>query len=143
MTAIKTGKLFLLLFLISGLLFSCSRKEDMLIGTWERIGDDLKGMQITIKNDTKEYYGVIGYVTDSNKYCGFIMDDIKWKSIKYVNENRYMLEDLAKTITPSGEIVKIYYTHSFITLVNPNLINVRSEAKGPELETGSVWKKIN
>ena len=69
------------------ILMSCSKQKHMngtsepLLGTWERIDDNLAGMQVQVEKSGTLMIGKLITVPNSAIQSGFAKGDIKWKDL--------------------------------------------------------------
>lgn len=121
------------------LLIGC-QSEDPIIGTWERIGDNLKGMKIKVEKNSYSYYGEL-IKQPENGDTTFYVGDVKWKDIKNVGKNKYVLQDLGKYKITFGSLFQNHYMETNLTLEN-DVIKTRVFAKGNEsMGTEQTWKR--
>lgn len=100
---------------------SCNDSSDKIIGNWERINDEQKGMIITVVKEKDNYVGKISYVSEENKNKFWAIDDVKWKEIEYVSTGNYKFQDLHKS-WENNEITEIGYSEGYLELYNNKLI---------------------
>jgi hypothetical protein len=81
---------FLLFIFISG----CTSK-DPILGTWERYGDQLKGMRIKVTQNSSTINAEVIKLPDNGNII-FTIGDIKWKDVKKVDNGKYIFGDLFK-----------------------------------------------
>lgn len=56
---------------------SCNDSSDKILGNWERINDEQKGMVITVFKEKDNYVGKISYVSEENKNSFWAIQDVK------------------------------------------------------------------
>jgi len=126
--------------ILSIFLFASCQKEDKLIGTWERYGDDLAGMKVKVVKEGETMKGVIVFMPYKHR---FVEGDIKWKNIKKITKNKYEFEDLYKIADNWENIVEINYHWTSIELVSEDEIYTRRFAKGSEsVGTEQKWRRV-
>lgn len=128
-------------FLSCLFLFSCGR-QDQLIGTWERIGDDLKGMRIEIMKTNATYRGKIIQLALNDSLLPFAIGDVKWQNIRNTSSDKYDYEDLQKYQDEYGSLFENKYRASYIK-INNDTIETRAFSKGGEIiGTSQIWVKV-
>ncbi len=116
---------------------SCSSSGDKIVGEWERINDDQKGMIVKVTKEKDAYVGRVYSITDINKDNGFEIGDIKWKNIEHIKEGEYKLQDLWKRVTVDGAIEEIGYGEGYIDL-NNSILNI-SHTKDNKKNLKQEW----
>lgn len=111
--------LIILLLLLTFL--SCNDSSDKIIGNWERINDEQKGLIITVVKENDNYVGKISYISEENKNRFWAIDDVKWKEIESVSAGNYKFQDLYKS-WKNNEITKIGYSEGYLELSGNKLI---------------------
>lgn len=133
-------KFVILILSLSLIVLSCQR-EDEIIGTWVRTGDELSGMKVQVIKQGNILNGVIVYSTNYTKSKGFIENDIKWKGIKNIEGKNFEFEDLAKTVDNYSIIIDVDYSLARLIIEN-NIIYIRMYTKGTEqIGTEQIWIK--
>ncbi len=122
-------------------LFSCNKK-DRIIGTWERMGDEYKGLKVEVTQVGEKYIGKLIYVTDTAKYFGLEIQDVKWKNIVKANDTVYEFMDLAKGRDFFNN-VSSYYNDAYLTFISDDTVKIRQAIKANEpWGTQQKWFKI-
>jgi hypothetical protein len=103
---------------------SCNDSSDKIIGNWERINDEQKGMIITVVKEKDNYVGKISYVSEENNNKFWAIDDVKWKEIEYVSTGNYKFQDLFKS-WENNEITEIGYSEGYLELNNNNKLIIK------------------
>lgn len=121
-------------------LIGCS-SQDPIIGTWERTGDDYKGMRIKIEQNSATINAQLIKRPD-NGDTTFTVGDIKWKDIKKVDDKKYVFGDLSKYDYAYGTLFQNRYEDSYLTIEN-NELKTRGFSKGDEsIGTEQTWRRI-
>lgn len=71
-------------------------------GLWERTGDDFAGCVVIVEPVGKQLQGRITEVPAAMRNVGWVVGDVKWKSIHTAGRNRYRLMDLFKSYDTSN-----------------------------------------
>lgn len=133
-------KIILLILSLSLCFVSCQR-DDEIIGVWVRKGDEFSGLKVEVIKKGNILNGVIIYSTNATKKSGFIINDVKWKGIKNIEESNYEFEDLMKGVDYYGNIRNIEYSLARLEVEN-NIIRIRQYTKGIEIiGTEQIWVK--
>ena len=111
-------------------LFSCN-KQDKIIGKWERIGDEYKGLRVEVTQVVNKYVGKLIHITDTAKYFGLELQDVKWKDIVKANNSVYEFKDLEKGYDLFN-IISIEYSDAYLTFISNDTIKIRQAVKGSE-----------
>ena len=128
---------------LSLLLFSSCQNNDRIIGSWERYGDDWAGMKVKVVKEGEHLKGMVIFVTEANKLGGFAEGDVKWKSMKRMDRNKYEYEDLLKSVDRLGTIIETRYDLMNLELVSENEVSSRAFAQGDEwIGTEQKWRRI-
>lgn len=110
------------------LLFSCSENKlsqnDKIIGTWTRVGDNYSRMKVTVEENNNIVFGKIIFLPTLAQKNGFVFNDIKWKKIRKINNNKYSLSNLDVTVNTFGDRVKEKYYDCFIYFMSKNEIKL-------------------
>jgi hypothetical protein len=114
-------KKILILYFITLIIQGCNQVENKIIGKWERINDESKGMAITVSKEKEMFIGRISQITDANEFDGFAIDDVKWKEIQYIEDGRYKFQDLWKGVATTGQIEEIGYGEGYIEINNDKI----------------------
>lgn len=131
----------IILFFTLATLFSCNSRDN-LIGRWQRIGDQLSGMQIDISKVNSIYSATIVRLADNDSLLPFAIGDIKWKNIRLTGENKYDYEDLQKYQEQFGSLFTNKYQDSYLTVSN-DTIKTRVFSKGEEIVgTSQIWIRV-
>ncbi|MDP1623783.1 MAG: hypothetical protein Q8M08_15765 [Bacteroidales bacterium] len=139
----KSVNLILFILISISLLTSC-KKEDKLVGNWERYGDRFEGMKIHVVKEGESFKASIVFVTDSIKLGGFVVGDIKWKNIKKITDNKYEFEDLAKKQSIYTDKFEPSYVLANLEMITDDEIHTRNFSKGLEaIGTEQTWKRAS
>jgi hypothetical protein len=138
-TTTKISKIiFLFIVIIS---FTKCGKKDILLGKWERISDEYKGMQVSvIKNNDQSYSATI--VNRPNNPNSFNVGDVKWKDIKESGEDRYVFFDLYKTLN-LNEDANSNYRETTMIIIGDTLKTRVFSKENESVGTNQMWIKIN
>ncbi|MCK5823373.1 MAG: hypothetical protein KAG95_05175 [Bacteroidales bacterium] len=124
---LKYKNLFGLIFIII-LITSCNdnnlAKNDKLFGAWTRVGDNYARMKISVKKENNNYSGRIIFLPTLVQKNGFVFNDLKWKNIKKINNNKYSLSNLDVTVNTFGDRVVEKYNKCFIYFISRNEIKL-------------------
>jgi len=116
------------LLLIIILVTSCNdnniSKNDKLFGTWTRVGDNYSRMKILVKNENNNCVGKIVFLPTIAQKNGFVFNELKWKNIKKINNNKYSLSNLDVTVNTFGDRVIEKYNKCFIYFMSKNEIKL-------------------
>lgn len=123
------------------LLVSCA--DDLIIGQWERFGDDAEGAVVQVEIVGKGYHGKLiktaGILTD----LGFAANEIKWRDIEPVGPNKWRGKDLNKKVDLDGNITEVEYRDVYFDLMDDGVLEIRTFAKESKM-FGQVqrWRRI-
>ncbi len=140
---LKYNKLLGFFFLII-LIISCKEnnlsQNDKLIGTWTRVGDNYARMRVTIEKKDNKYVGKIIFLPTLAQKNGFVFNDVKWKKIKKINNNKYSLLNLDVTVNTFGDRVKEEYNKCFVYFTPKDKIKIDFKDDDRRVQ---YWVKIN
>jgi len=121
-------------------LFGCTSK-DPILGTWERHGDELKGMRLKVTQNSSAISAELIKLPESGDTT-FTLGDTKWRDIKKVDNGKYVFGDLSKYVYSYGSLFQNRYEDSYLTIVGDN-IKTRGFAKADEIVgTEQIWKRV-
>ncbi|MBE9467824.1 MAG: hypothetical protein IMY72_05805 [Bacteroidetes bacterium] len=124
---IKHINLLSIIFLIT-LITSCNDnnlpENDKLLGTWTRVGDNYARMKISVKKENNNCVGRIVFLPTMAQKNGFVFNDLKWKNINKINNNKYSLSDFDIIVNTFGDRVVEKYNKSFIYFMSKNEIKL-------------------
>ncbi len=132
--------LYFFLFIL--LSVGCNNR-DPILGQWERYGDDAEGTVVQVERAGNWRHARLIKVAGVLKELGFAEDDIKWRDIEPMGNNRWRGKDLIKEIDSTGTIVKTEYIDVYYTLIDENILEVRWFASD-KWTIGSLqrWRRI-
>ena len=137
----KYKNLFGLIFLII-LITSCSdnnlSQNDKFFGTWTRVGDNYSRMKILIKNENNKSVGRIIFLPTLAQKNGFVFNDVKWKNIKKINNNKYSLLNLDVTVNTFGDRVIEEYNKCFVYFISTKKIKLEFKNNNKKVQ---YWVK--
>lgn len=119
---------------------SCTNSSDKIIGEWERINDENKGIVIIVTKEKNNYVGKLTEVPKESLKSGFAIDDVKWKNIEFISEGNYKFKDLHKSMQ-NDQIYEIGYGDGYIEL-NDNKILIK-HTKQNKTGLKQEWIKKN
>ena len=135
----KMSRIIILFIVIFS--FTKCGKKDLLLGKWERISDEYKGMQVSvIKNNDQSYSATI--INRPNNPNSFNVGDIKWKDIKESGEDRYVFFDLYKTSNLT-EDQNSNYRETTMIIIGDTLKTRVFYKENESVGTNQIWIKIN
>ena len=102
-------------------MISCTQSGDTIIGEWERINDEHKGLIIKVIKEKNNYVGKLTQVPEESVKSGFAIEDIKWKNIEFISEGNYKFQDLYKSVI-NEQVDEIGYGDGYIELSENKLI---------------------
>ena len=125
------------------ILSSCVNESDKIIGKWERTDDEFSGMVIEVKRHGNELRGEI-IQNCTHPYCNrWIIGDVKWKNIKYIEENEFEFESLSKIASDNGIITETSYNLYKLELFGDSILKTQAYSKGSEfIGTKQSFRKI-
>ena len=130
---------FVFLFI---LIISCSdnnlSQNDKLFGTWTRVGDNYARMRISVKKKNNNCAGKIIFLPTLAQKNGFVFNDVKWKNIKKINNNKYSLSNLDITVNTFGDRVIEEYNKCFIYFMSANKIKLEFKNNNKRMQ---YWVK--
>jgi hypothetical protein len=135
----KISRIIILFIVIFS--FTMCGKKDLLLGKWERISDEYKGMQVSvIKNNDQSYSASI--INRPNNPNSFNVGDVKWKDIKESGEDRYVFFDLYKTPNLTEDENSNYRETTMIIIGDTLKTRVFSK-ENESVGTNQIWIKIS
>ena len=114
-------------------------RECRLPGRWERVGDRFEGCVISIPvlDSTGETQGRISVCPAPMKAVGWREKDLKWKGIRRVDKNSYVLADLFKEYDPETDTVSRFdYLEARLVFVGAHTIAIES------MNRVQQWRRI-
>ncbi len=132
-------------FIIFCLLFilSCEEKKDLLMGKWERFGDQMAGAVIRVDRVGVSFQGILLHVSGELELSGFVANDIKWNGVIKKDDESYEGQDLEKRQNTDGHVISSDYVPVRFRLLSDDILEVSSINDSPE-KLGNVqkWKRI-
>ena len=117
-------------------------REHDLPGLWERHSDAFEGCTVLVKNQDGQLAGTITQLPKRMTQCGWIIGDLKWRSIRRIGKNRYALQDLFKEIdTATQSIRSVTYLPAEIRLKKDDLV-LQCDPSVPSAFPSQKWRKI-
>jgi len=143
-TAVLVAIGFVAFLSSSGKLPWLSNKNSQLTGTWFRIGDKAEGTAVQVAQVGEQHEARATLVAEHLRKFGFTEDDLIWREIERLDENRYRGKVLYKeTEQPSGKVIKTFYREHDFFLEPPDTLRSRSLASGSEvMGTEQVWRRL-
>lgn len=139
----KAIPLFILFFV--GILFffsACNSNDKRIIGKWERFDDASAGTTLVVKAMGSGFQGKMLKAEGLLSELGFETNDVKWKHIKWQENNKYKAQDLQKAVNQKGEIAYSEYINIEIQLISEDILHV-SEKEGDNAEENKQkWRRI-
>ncbi|RLD61258.1 MAG: hypothetical protein DRJ01_08235 [Bacteroidetes bacterium] len=137
----KYKNLFGLIFLII-LITSCSdnnlSQNDKFFGTWTRVGDNYARMKISVEKKDDNCVGKIIFLPTLAQKNGFVFNDVKWKNIKKINNNKYSLLNLDVTVNTFGDRVIEEYNKCFVYFISTKKIKLEFKNNNKKVQ---YWVK--
>ena len=117
--------------------------QDPLLGQWERFGDEAEGAIVMVEKVGDVYHGKllkpVGMLTE----LGFTQNEIKWRDIAQVGDDKWRGQDLIKVVDFDGTILSADYDDVYFTKLENDVLEVRKFAKGTEIiGTVQKWRRI-
>jgi hypothetical protein len=136
---------FLLLSLIGFLFFftACNSSDKRIVGKWERFDDASAGTTLAVKTVGNSFQGRVINVEGLLSELGFETSDIKWKHIKWKENDSYEAQDLQKAVNQKGEIAYSEYINIEIQLISEDILHVsEKEAEDDNSEQIQKWRRV-
>ncbi|MGB1206879.1 MAG: hypothetical protein ACPG5B_14615 [Chitinophagales bacterium] len=125
----KVKSLFILFFAVFLLFsFACNSNDKRIVGKWERFDDESAGTRLLVTSIGSSFQGEVINVEGLLSELGFETSDIKWKHIKFQDNNIYAGQDLQKAVNQKGEVAYSEYIDIKIKLISEDILHV-SEKK--------------
>lgn len=123
------------------LVISCA--DDLIIGQWERYGDDAEGTIVQVEIVGKGYHGKLIKSSGILTELGFASNEIKWRDIEPVGPNKWRGKDLNKKVDLDGNITEVEYRDVYFDLMDDGVLEIRTFAKESKM-FGQVqrWRRI-
>lgn len=122
-------------------LFGCQKNP--MLGRWERYGDGAAGSVVEVDNKGQVCNGRLIKVGGVLNELGFYENDIKWRDIVPMADNKWKGRDLIKQLDTTGTLANVEYKDVYFTLINNQELEVRWFAHEEEF-VGTIqrWKRI-
>ena len=124
------------------LFFVCCQKNP-LVGRWERYGDEAAGTIVEVEEYGNLCHAKLFKVAGVLKKLGFAENDIKWRDIEPMGENKWQGKDLIKEIDALGNIASVEYKDVYYMLIDKTELEIRWFAKEQEIVgIAQRWRRI-
>lgn len=135
-----------ILYLFIALCFfmtSCQEKKDLLMGKWERFGDQMAGAVVEVDRIGVTFQGTLIHLSSELELSGFVVGDIKWNGVTKKDNESYEGQDLEKRQNTEGLITGSEYAPVRFRLLSDDILEVASVNDSPE-KLGNIqkWKRI-
>jgi hypothetical protein len=135
-------KKFTILIPLLFIMITCAQK-DPLIGQWERFGDDAAGAIVMVEKVGDVYHGKLLLPVGMLTELGFTPNEIKWRDMEQVGDDKWRGQDLIKVVDFDGTIISAGYDDVYFTKLEKDVLEVRKFAKGTEIiGTVQKWRRI-
>jgi len=143
-TAMLVAVAFMVFLPGSGNFLGLGSDSSDLAGTWFRIGDKAEGTAVEVSLVGEQYEARAALIAEHLRKFGFTEDDLMWREIERLDENRFRGKVLYKeTEQPSGKVIKTFYREHDFFFEPPDTLRSRSLASGNEvMGTEQVWRRL-